>query len=74
MEAGRDGQAEAAAKVLLQAAPNDPLGLYVRARLELKGGRRAQAQDFLRQAATQGSAPFTAKVCAALAALIGGQR
>ncbi|MDD5627528.1 MAG: tetratricopeptide repeat protein [Elusimicrobia bacterium] len=68
MEAGRAAEAEAAAKALLQAAPGDPLGLYVRARLELKAGRRAQAQSWLRQAAAQAdSAPFTAKVCAALA-------
>ncbi len=75
MEAGRGSQAEASVKILLQAAPNDPLGLYVRARLELKAGRRVQAQAFLRQAATRGDmAPFTAKVCAALATLIGGAR
>jgi len=75
MEEGRGGQAEAAARALLQAAPNDPLGLYVRARLELKAGRRAQAQIFLRQAATRGdAAPFTARVCAALADLVGGRR
>lgn len=75
MEAGRDGQAEAAARSLMQASPNDPLGLYVSARIDLKRGHKAQARGFLRQASTQGdSAPFTAKVCAALAALTGGPR
>ena len=75
MEAGRGAQAKAAAEALLQTTPNDPLGLYVRARLELKAGRRAQARAFLLQAATTGAeAPFTARVCAALAALGGGPR
>ncbi|MCX5797827.1 MAG: tetratricopeptide repeat protein [Elusimicrobia bacterium] len=75
MEAGRAADAAAAAQALLRVRPGDPLGLYVRARLELKVGRRVQAQALLREAATQGaSGPFTAKVCAALAALIGGPR
>jgi tetratricopeptide (TPR) repeat protein len=75
MEAGRGGPADDTVQALLQAAPNDPLGLYVRARLDLKRGRRAQAQAHLRQASTQGeSAPFTAKVCAALASMVGGPR
>jgi tetratricopeptide (TPR) repeat protein len=74
-EAGRALQAEAAAKILLRAAADDPLGLFVLARLELKAGRRAQAQALLRRAAGQaGSAPFTAKICAALATLSGGGR
>jgi hypothetical protein len=51
------------------------LGLYVRARLDLKGGHRLQAQAFLRRAAAHGdAAPFTAKICAALADLTGGSR
>jgi tetratricopeptide (TPR) repeat protein len=75
MEAGRGTESAAAAEALLRAAPNDPLGLYVRARLELKAGRRGQAQSFLRQAALQGaSGPFTAKVCSTLAAIVGGPR
>ena len=75
MEAGRGAQAKAAAEALLQTTPNDPLGLYVRARLDLKAGRRVQARAFLLQAATTGAeAPFTARVCAALAALGGGPR
>jgi tetratricopeptide (TPR) repeat protein len=75
MEDGRAADAEAAAKALLRTAPDDALGLYVRARLALKAGRRAQARDWLRQAAAQGdSAPFTAKVCAALAASVGAPR
>jgi len=75
MEAGRAADAAAAAETLLRQAPNDPLGLYIRARLDLKAGRRSQAQALLRQAAMQGAAgPFTAKVCAALAGLIGGPR
>lgn len=75
MEADRPAEAATAAEALLRRAPEDPLGLYVRARLELKAGRRGQAQAFLMRAGTQGSsAPFTAKVCAVLAGLVGGAR
>ncbi|MBI5240323.1 MAG: tetratricopeptide repeat protein [Elusimicrobia bacterium] len=75
MEAGRAEDAAAVAEALLRQGPNDPLGLYVRARLELKAGRRGQAQSLLRQASMQGAAgPFAAKVCAALADLVGGPR
>jgi tetratricopeptide (TPR) repeat protein len=75
LEAGRDAEAEAAAKILLEAAPADPSGLYVRARLELRRGRRVQARDLFQQAAARSdSAPFTAKVCAALASMAGAPR
>jgi tetratricopeptide (TPR) repeat protein len=75
MEEGRAAEGGAAAEALLRLSPNDPLGLYVRARLELKAGRRGGAQSSLRHAALQGeAAPFTAKICAALADLVGGGR
>lgn len=75
MEAGRPADASSAAQALLGRAPEDPLGLYVRARLELKAGRRSGAQAFLMRAGMQGSsAPFTARVCAALTGLVGGAR
>ena len=73
LEAGRDREAGAAVAALLRLAPSDPLGLYVRARLQLKAGRGALAAADLRQAAAQEGAPFTARVCAALAAWARGR-
>lgn len=75
MEEGRSAEAASSAQALLRRAPEDPLGLYVQARLELRAGRRGQARALLMRAGTQGdSAPFTARICAALAELVGGAR
>ncbi len=70
MESGRDEEAGSAVAGLLRRAPHDPLALYVRARLGLRAGRRAQALADLRLASAQGDeAPFCARVAAKLAAL-----
>jgi tetratricopeptide (TPR) repeat protein len=75
LEAGRDEEAAAAAAALLGRLPKDPLGLYVRARLGLQAGHRAQALADLQAAAAQETeSPFAARVCAALAKLGQDQR
>jgi len=70
MEAGRDGEALAAAADLLRRDAQDTVGLYVRARIHLRAGRRTQAVEDLRQAALgRKEAPFAAEACARLADL-----
>lgn len=70
MESGRDEQARTEVEALERQAPGDALALYVRARLELKAGRKAQALDELRLAAQGKESPFTVQVCEKLADLL----
>ena len=48
-------------EVLLRMTPDDALGLYVRARLELKAGRKPQALADLRLAAARRESPSFAR-------------
>ncbi len=68
LEAGLDSQARAAAGAL---DSQDPLALYVRARLALKAGRKAEALERLRAISRQAaSAPFAARVSSEMITLL----
>ncbi len=61
LEAGREPAAGLEADAILKQAPGQPLALFVRARVHLKEGRRAQAVKDL-EAAAAGGARFVAQV------------
>jgi tetratricopeptide (TPR) repeat protein len=72
MEAGREREAQSAVAAVLRVSASDPLALYVRARLHLKAGRKQSAREDLLAVARSDNSPFTAQVCAELAALLDG--
>ena len=67
LEAGKLDEARRATEALLAQAPGDPLGLYLRGRLDWKAGRPEEAvKSFAIVAAGGKTAPFLAQVSATL--------